>query len=45
VAAVDAIIITKTATAGSDTRKRRIARSLLASQEAVAFHSPMRYAT
>jgi len=42
VAAVDAII---TAATGSDTRERRIARSLLASQEAVAFHSLMRYAT
>ncbi|HWO91205.1 MAG TPA: hypothetical protein VNP53_04480 [Methylomirabilota bacterium] len=38
-------IITATATAGSDTRERRIARSLLAGQEAVAFHSLMRYAT
>jgi len=43
VAAVDAIIIT--AAASSDTRERRIARSLLASQEAVAFHSLMRHAT
>jgi len=44
VAAVDTIIIV-TATAGSDTREHRIARSLLASQEAVAFHSLMRYGT